>query len=222
MRPYTLTHQHPPPTPNRPKGVPTPAPPDQEQGGAAHTQRSDTLNKHTLQTTTAPTPRPREPGPKNRPAQGSAAAAMLASTIQFTNTHPNTQPPTTPATPPAPNPGPHKNQDTETLRRRLRSPRPARNQDNTHPAHQPAQPARQPAGPARRTGGNRRARAGSLFPQDPIVRRPPATTPRRARHRGAHRRVLKTGAACDVPPTSAPIPSRAFGGTGGACSLERR
>ena len=131
------------------------------QRRAHHTQRSEHTKKiNTLQTTTTPHPAKEEREPM---------VAMLASTIQFTNTHPQ---PTTPDPTPPPTP-PH--QDTRiayTTQTKEKGERVAVTGPVAGPDSRDNTPARRRHEPAASRDGISRTRQG-LFPQDPTVRRHP-------------------------------------------------
>jgi hypothetical protein len=136
------------------------------QQRAHHTQRSEHTKKlNTLQTTTTPHSAKEEREPM---------VAMLASTIQFTNTHPQptTPDPTPPPTPPTQAPASH---TRHRAKRRGKSGcygacgRPGLQRQHT--------PRRRQHEPATTVAGAGRTRQG-LFPQDPTVRRhPPLSHP---------------------------------------------
>ena len=139
------------------------------QQRAHHTQRSEHTKKlNTLQTTTTPHSAKEEREPM---------VAMLASTIQFTNTHPQptTPDPTPPPTPPTQAPASHTRHRAK--RRGKSRCYGARGRPGLQRQHTPR---RRQHEPATAVAGAGRTRQG-LFPQDPTVRRhPPLSHPRPA------------------------------------------
>jgi len=175
---------------------------------------------------------------------------MLASTIQFTNTHPNTHHTHRPDHTTHPHHTPGTGTKTGTRTRCARTEdygarsRPG-TPETTHPTpHHHPTPTRVPLRGTRKQGGRKRGEGGEtgLFPQDPTVRRqPPHPPPPQPPQAGRTAEEEGTWGVCDVPLTSHPgAPARSCGaarpeprpGTGTSrdpggrgvfeCSLERR
>ena len=188
MRPYTLTHQTPARAGTQPAngtGITHPL------NGGRHTTAFGTHQhqENTLPATHTHTRRIPTPRRKPRTRGHGRAAMMLASTIQFTNTHPNTHHTHTPTTPP---PTPHQT-----------------------PAQRPAPDTvlgeRRVTGPAAGPEHQRQHTPPPTTTQPPRAGVPHSRTPetrRKAERRGVRRACsLRTQQCADNPHTHRPAPT---------------